>query len=228
MDEKKQNGPASNMREMQTRLERLERREWWRWATALLIMMLLTLGVFALSLPGVRRDALNQSQLDMAVKGLFALVLLFDVFAIYQQVQISRLRRQLARQIGMLAALETLKPAPPEEQEGQNERRRTPRHSIDQRLKVTVILENAQEETFHGRVIDISELGLGAVIAGSLHRGQLATLEFRTAANDDLLKVMAVVRYARGFRHGFEFSGLSYHEQKVLQRAWAGERLTVA
>ena len=228
MDEKIQNGSANNMREMQCGLERLERREWWRWGTALLIMLLLTLGVFSLSLPGLRRDAFTQSQLEVAVKGLFALVLLFDIFAIYQQVQISRLRRQLARQIGMLAAMETLKPAPPEEQEGQKERRRTQRRSIDQRLKVTVTLEDDKEETFHGRVIDVSEIGLGAVIAGSLNRGQIATLEFRTAANDDLLKVIAVVRYARGFRHGFEFSGLNYHEQKVLQRSCEGESVTVA
>lgn len=227
MDEMKPNAPASSMREMQRSQEKLEKREWWRWASALLIMLLLTIGVFALSLPGVRRDALTQSQLEIAVRGLFALVLLFDIFAVYQQVQISRLRRQLAGQIGILAALETLKPMPPEEQEGQNERRRKQRYLMDQRLKVTVNLHD-HEETFHGRVIDISEMGLGAVIAGSLTRGQQAVLEFRTTGNDDLLKLTAVVRYARGFRHGFEFSALQRHEIEALRHACASESVSVA
>ena len=215
------------MREMQCRLERLEKREWWRWASALLIMLLLTLGVFALSLPGVRRDSLTQSQLETAVRGLFALVLLFDIFAVYQQVQISRLRRQLASQIGILAALEALKPVPPEEQEGQNERRRTPRYSIDQRLKVTVTVEE-KEETFHGRVIDISEMGLGAVIAGSLTRGQQAILEFRASTNDEILKMVAVVRYTRGFRHGFEFAAPTRAEMDSLKHACAEESASLA
>jgi hypothetical protein len=220
MDEKKQNVPARNMRDMQTSLEGLEHREWWRWSTALIIMLLLTVGVFALSLPGVRRDALTQSQLELAVKGLFALVLLFDVFAVYQQAQISRLRRQLAGQIGMVAALEALKPIPPEEQEGHNERRRAQRYPIDQRLKVTVI-RNGIEEVFHGRVIDISEMGVGAVIAGSLERGHPVVVEFPTGTGDQL-RLAAVARYSRGFRHGFEFAGPSENELRILRRASTG------
>lgn len=215
------NGSATTMQEMQSSLERLERREWWRWTSALLITVLLTVAVFVLSASGSARDAVTQSQLDVAVKSLIALVLLFDVFAIYQQVQISRLRRQLAGQIGVLAALETLKPTPPEEQDGQKERRRAQRHSVDQRLKVTVTREE-KEEILHGRVIDISELGLGSVIAGSLERGQRAILEFRTGAGSEELKLEAVVRYARGFRHGFEFTGVSGMELEILQHAIAG------
>src|SRR5262249_23185303 len=119
----KDNSPA-NMHEIQAGLERLERREWWRWATALLIMLVLTLGVFALSLPEFRRGSRGQMAVGLAVRGLLALVVIFDVFAVYQQFVISRLRRQLAGQIGMLAALEVLKPAGTEDQPGRKERRR--------------------------------------------------------------------------------------------------------
>ncbi len=211
---------ATSMREIHASLERLERREWWRWATALLIMLLLTLGVFSFYLPGMRKDALSQYQLDLAIPGLFGLVLVFDVFAVYQQVQISRLRRQLSGQIGMLAALEVLKPVAPEEQEGWKERRRAARHPFDQRLKINAMVDG-QETTFYGRIIDLSELGLGAVVSGSLERGDKVSLEFNVGAGFPPLLLTAVVRYTRGFRHGFEFSGLGTVELEAVRSCFA-------
>src|SRR5215470_12064671 len=133
MDEADETNFTAGMREMQAGLERLERREWWRWAAALLIMLLLTVGVLSLSRSEVRRETFTAIQLDRAVWGLFALVLVFDGFAIYQQVLISRLRRQLTGQIGMLAALAALKPASPLDQAGRKERRSSPRNLFDQR-----------------------------------------------------------------------------------------------
>lgn len=214
----KENVSAENMREMQADLERLERREWWRWTTALLIMLLLTFGVFSLSLPEVRKEALSGIQLDVAVRGLFALVVVFDIFVIYQQVLISRLRRQLAGQIGMLSALEALRPAGAGGQAGRKERRRSPRYPFDQRLKVKTTVKG-KESVFYGRVIDISDFGLGAVLSGSLERGDKAVLEFAAGAGNPILTLPAVVRYAQGFRYGFEFSGLSPVESEHIRRA---------
>jgi hypothetical protein len=216
MQQAKENGPVTSLQEIQAGLERLERREWWRWAAALLIMLLLTLGVFSLSLPGVGKDTFSQEQLSLTVRGLFALVLVFDFFAIYQQILISRLRKQLAGQIGMLAALEALKPATPEDQAGRKERRRSPRYPFDQRLTVTAKVRGKQA-TFYGRTIDISEFGLGAVISGFLERGDSVSLEFNTNAGD--LKLTALIRFVHGFRHGFEFVGMSAAESQNLKRA---------
>ncbi|HWZ44592.1 MAG TPA: PilZ domain-containing protein [Candidatus Saccharimonadales bacterium] len=226
MVELRQNGSASNMREIRYGLEQLERREWWRWASALLIMLLLTAGVFALALPGVRRDAFTQAQLEVAVKGLFGLVLLFDVFAIYQQVLISRLRRLMASQIATLAATELQGPTSAQGEEEYQERRRIARRPLDQRLKVTTVLKG-KEETFHGRVIDLTEIGLGAVIAGSLRQNQYVVLELHGSVTQGTLKLGAVVRYARGFRHGFEFLGLSDTELEDLRSACAEVNSTV-
>jgi hypothetical protein len=212
----KESVSTTSLQEIQAGLERLERREWWRWAVALLIMLLLTVGVLSLSLPGVGKDAFKQDELSLAVRGLFALVLVFDVFAIYQQIQISRLRRLMAGQIGMIAALEALKPATPEEQAGKKERRRSPRYPFDQRLKVTAKV-SGKEASFYGRVIDISEFGLGAVISGSLERGGSVLLEFSSEAGD--LKLGALIRFVHGFRHGFEFTSLSDAEAQNLKRA---------
>jgi hypothetical protein len=207
---------APGMREIQAGLEQLERREWWRWATALLIMLLLTLGVLSLAVPGARKDAFSQYPWNMAVPGLFGLVLLFAALAVTQQVRISRLRRQLSSQIGMLAALEVLKPAAPDDQKGWKERRRAPRRPFDQRLIIKAMVEG-KEAILYGRIIDISELGLGAVISGSLNRGEAVSLEFSAGPGSPTLCLAAVIRCARGFRHGFEFSGLSAAEAETLR-----------
>lgn len=204
------------MREIQAGLEKLERREWWRWATALLIMLLLTFGVFLLSFPGSKKDVFSPYQWNMAAPGLFAVVLVFTVFVVHQQVQISRMRRQLSTQIGMLAALEVLRPVAPEEQAGWSERRRADRHPFDQRLKVTARFDG-EESTLYGRIIDLSELGLGAVISGSLQRGEEVVLEVSTAAGAPALLLKAVVRYTRGFRHGFEFYGVKTAQLEQLR-----------
>lgn len=214
----KEANPPANMREMQAGLERLERREWWRWATALLIMLLLTLGVFLLSLPQMRRETVTGIQLDLAVRGLFGLVLVFDCFVIYQQLVISRLRRQLAGQIGMMAALEALKPASPLDQVGRKERRRTPRHPFDQRVKVKTTTRG-REETFFGRIIDLSPFGLAAVLSGSLERSERVSLEFSAGTGSPILTLSANIRYANGFRHGFEFLNVGPVEAEHLRRA---------
>jgi PilZ domain-containing protein len=214
--EMKDNSSAASLRDIQAGLERLERREWWRWGTALTITLLLTLGVLALS-QGLGKEiiASNEFDLHLALPGLLALVLIFDFFVLYQQLRISRLRRQLAGQIGMLAALEVLKPADCDEQAGQRERRRANRLPLDQRLTVKALIQG-EPAILYGRVIDISELGLGAVISGSLDRGDQVALEINLGA--DSISLNAVIRYARGFRHGFEFLGLTAEERKRLER----------
>jgi hypothetical protein len=218
MNGAKETNFTAGMREMQAGFERLERREWWRWAAALLIMLLLTLGVLSLSRSDVRREAFTAIQLDRAVWGLFALVLVFDGFAIYQQVLISRLRRQLTGQIGMMAALETLKPASLLDQAGRKERRRSPRYAFDQRVKVKTTTRG-KDGIFFGRTIDLSPLGLGAVLPNSLVRGEEVSLEFSAGLGKPILSLSAIVRYANGFRHGFEFAGVSAADAEHLQRA---------
>jgi len=224
MPESKEREAAESLRAMQAAMERLERREWWRWATALIIMLLLTLGVMSLSLPGEPRSVLNPYRFELAVPGLFALVLIFDVFAIYQQVLISRLRRQLSGQIRMLATWEALKPPENGDAMGRKERRRLPRSPFDQRIKV-IASSNGKETILLGRVIDISELGLAAVLSGSLERGDPVSLEFSLGGNL-VMTFSAVIRYAQGFRHGFEFSNLSPLELERLRRACHAQVVT--
>ena len=214
--ELKEKVSGTSMREIQAGLERLERQEWWRWATALFIMLLLSLGVFSLSVPHTHKDLLSRYQWDLTIPALFATILVFNVFVVHQQIRISRMRRQLSGQIGMLAALEVLRPASAEEKAGQRELRRAPRYPFDQRLKVKA-QGDGEGIILYGRIIDLSEMGLGAVISGSLERGATISLEFSTAPGKPTLQLTAVVRYTRGFRHGFEFSGLRTSEHEFLR-----------
>jgi len=82
-------------------LHNVERRDWWLWGTAVLIMLLLTSAICFLSFfpPWGERNTLFQAQLDSAASGLVALILLFSLFAVHQQIIIKRLRRELAEQM---------------------------------------------------------------------------------------------------------------------------------
>jgi hypothetical protein len=217
MEEVKEINFTAGMREVQAGLERLERREWWRWGSALAVMLLLTLGVLSLSLSDVRRETFTAIQLNLAVRGLFALVVVFDCFAIYQQVLISRLRRQLTGQIGMMAALAALKPASPLDQAGRKERRSSPRNLFDQRVKV-ITTTRGKKGAFFGRTIDLSPFGMAAVIPNSLARGEEVSLEFSVGVGKPLT-LSAIVRYANGFRHGFDFTNVSALDAEHLRRA---------
>ena len=76
---------------------RLEHREWWLWMATITVTLLLTLGVVSFIVPELHagRDILSWSLFPQAIQGLVGLVLLFDVYAIYQQVQIHHIRRKM-------------------------------------------------------------------------------------------------------------------------------------
>jgi PAS domain S-box-containing protein len=89
-----QSGPAAIPIEMR----RIEGREWWLWGFAVAVTLALTLGVVSFTFPWFNRDADVSYWFDLRewVRGLAALVLLFDLYAIYQHMQLQRIRRQLA------------------------------------------------------------------------------------------------------------------------------------
>ena len=98
----------ARLQEIQASLRKLERRDWWLWAVALVVMLLLTLAVVSLTFPGLLRneDPFFQFSLNQAVRGLVGLVLLFNSYTIYQQVMIKRLRRHFAEQIEVINRLQ--------------------------------------------------------------------------------------------------------------------------
>jgi len=84
-------------RVLRANFRKIERREWWLWVAAAVITLLLTVALASFLLPNSSSpsDFHALSVLPQAVRGLVALVFLFDLYTIYQHLQIHRIRRQL-------------------------------------------------------------------------------------------------------------------------------------
>jgi diguanylate cyclase (GGDEF)-like protein len=99
--------PVAAFRE---RMRRLDRRLWWLWSSAILTLILMTLGVASLAFPALlaKEQTTYSFYLNQAVRALVGVVLVFAVYLVYQQSLIMRLRNQLAEQIESLAKVESL------------------------------------------------------------------------------------------------------------------------
>jgi diguanylate cyclase (GGDEF)-like protein len=98
----------ASLPELQAKLRTLERRDWWLWSMAVVVMLLLTFAVFAMSFPGLVKvdDPFFQSSLNRAVRGLVGLVLMFNAYTIYQQITVKRLRRDFSKKIEEMRVLQ--------------------------------------------------------------------------------------------------------------------------
>lgn len=91
-------------------LRQIEKRDWWAWAYSILVMLLLTFAVISFSLPALHQGLKTFFNIKVsdAVFGLIVLIIVFNVYTIYQQVLIKRLRRQLAEKHGHSEILRNL------------------------------------------------------------------------------------------------------------------------
>ncbi len=78
-------------------LKKIESRQWWLWASAIIVTLLLTAGLLSFAFPFLfeKADAPFLANLQVSLRALLGLVMLFDIYAIYQQLQIHRVRKQL-------------------------------------------------------------------------------------------------------------------------------------
>jgi PAS domain S-box-containing protein len=78
-------------------MSRIEAREWWLLGFAIAVTLVLTAGIASLTFPGFHLLQSSGDWLDLRdwVRGLAALVLLFDVYTPYQHLQLQRTRRRL-------------------------------------------------------------------------------------------------------------------------------------
>lgn len=81
------------------RMRQVEGREWWLWGSAVAVTLVLTIGILSLTFPGFHLpiDSAYSLNLKEWVRGLAALVLLFDIYTVYQQRELQRIRRQLGQ-----------------------------------------------------------------------------------------------------------------------------------
>jgi protein TonB len=99
------------------------------------------------------------------------------------------------------------------------QRRNSPRHPINVPLDV-ILLRSGVPENLPGRCTDLSEGGVGGMIAGELSVGQHVAIELRIPKVGVPVRARALVRYQGQLRYGFEFVGLPV-EQREMIRYWA-------
>src|SRR5271170_1392270 len=75
----------------------VERRQWWLSSTGIVVSLLLTVGIVSFVLPEFIPELASYSlDTSLAVHSLVAIVLLFDLYVVFQQVQLYRVRKQIA------------------------------------------------------------------------------------------------------------------------------------
>ncbi len=83
-------------------------------------------------------------------------------------------------------------------------------------------LEN-QYQTIEGHCRDLSEAGIGVLLAAELNVGEVVGLSFLLPGSVPSWEVRAVVRYRRGYHYGFEFLSLTREQQTSLNSHFQGQ-----
>lgn len=207
------------------RLRRLEVKDRRHWAATITVLLSIAVALYSFTLPNVADSVLSGKPLRYAVRSLLFLVLLFAMRALREQRKTAQKRRELASELAVIAASETLKIAM-----GNGapaiERRATPRSVCEQRLNVTAQGPDGVQH-YYGRMIDISETGVGAIVPGLLSPGQEVVLEFSlveeelaeagaSTKDSKPLRVTAIVCQRSGFRYGFNFVKISDADQAQI------------
>ncbi len=88
-----QNRPASPIQRWQ-----IEGREWWLWGLAVVVTLVLTFGIVSLTYFQLHPQSEGTYWTDLKewVRGLACVVLLFDIYTLYQHLQLQQMRRRLA------------------------------------------------------------------------------------------------------------------------------------
>jgi diguanylate cyclase (GGDEF)-like protein len=89
--------PETSARELAEERRRIDKRDWWVRGYSIFVILLLTFAVISLTLPALLNGAETffKIKLTEAVFGLITLIVLFNIYTIYQEILIKRLRRQL-------------------------------------------------------------------------------------------------------------------------------------
>src|SRR5437588_12208233 len=76
----------------------IEGREWWLWGLAVTVTLVLTFGIVSLTFFQLhpQTESTYWSNLKEWVRGLAGVVLLFDIYTLYQHLQLHRIRRRLS------------------------------------------------------------------------------------------------------------------------------------
>jgi hypothetical protein len=76
---------------IQASLRKIQARNWWSWSNTVAIVLLLTITIMSFSVPGLVRSQETLPRLNLAIRGLVGLVLLFTIYSLWQQLRIKKL-----------------------------------------------------------------------------------------------------------------------------------------
>jgi hypothetical protein len=96
-------------------------------------------------------------------------------------------------------------------------RRRHPRYRDEFRVTVSCLLGNRYQK-LEGYCKDLSEAGIGILLAAELNVGDVSGLNFSLAGSDPQWEVRGGVRYRRGYHYGFEFLSLTAEKREFLKK----------
>ncbi len=79
--------------EIQEGIRSIQNRNWWSLFNTISVVLLLTATIICLTLPNLVQstEPLAQVNIDLAVRGLVGMVLIFNVYAIWQQIRLKKL-----------------------------------------------------------------------------------------------------------------------------------------
>jgi len=83
---------------------------------------------------------------------------------------------------------------------------------------VVNLLSGKEHQRLNAHCRDISEAGIGVLLAEELTLSEVATLTFSLPGAAQPWDVRAVLRHRRGYHYGFEFLALSERQSKTLIR----------
>ncbi len=102
--------PELASKQVQFARRQIDSRQWWLWTSAMTVTTLLAIGIASFAVPAALAGPMNLSEffVNDAVRGLLGLVLIFNVYVLFEQIQIHRIRREMADHLYALAVLDPL------------------------------------------------------------------------------------------------------------------------
>jgi len=93
---------------IQANLRKIQARNWWSWSNTVAVVLLLTSTIISFSLPGLVRSEETLPRLNLAMRGLIGMVLLFAIYSLWQQLRIKKLCAEIQEKHANAEMLYTL------------------------------------------------------------------------------------------------------------------------
>lgn len=95
--------------------------------------------------------------------------------------------------------------------------RRNPRYRSSFPVLVTLLIAG-RYESLQAHCKDLSEAGIGVLLAAELTSGEVVSLNFTLPGLPKPWDVRGILRHRRGYHYGFEFFSLTREQNSILKQ----------